>query len=205
MKKLLLTPLLFCTIPVFCQEKNTGADVTDIFKVTVLNPGLSYEKRIGKFQTLYFQAFMNFSSTSSSGYGGQTYKYFVDPAITAQYRYYYNSASREDKGLRTTRNNLNYLAPVYQLFLSEVPFTNSTAPDKRRPVHAVAAVWGIQRNYTRARFALDLNIGPAMLFANTTQTDPFDGTKTTISQSQFTLYGQLNIGFWLNKQDKDSE
>jgi hypothetical protein len=39
-----------------------------------------------------------------------------------------------------------------------------------------------------------------MLFANTTQTDPFNGTKTTISQSQFTLYGQLNIGFWLNKQ-----
>lgn len=205
MRKLFFTPLLFCTLPIFCQEKEKEMDVTDLFKITVLNPGLSYEKRIGKFQTLYFQAFMNLSATRSSGFGNDVYKYYFDPAITAQYRYYYNFKGREDKGLRTSMNNLNYVAPVYQVFFSEVSFTTVTAPDKKRPVHAVAAVWGMQRNYTKARFALDVNIGPGMLFANTTQTDPFNGTKTTISQSQFTLYGQLNIGFWLNKQDHTDE
>lgn len=204
MKKLIIIVFLFCGPAVFSQDKNTDADVTDIFKITVLNPGVSYEKRIGKFQTIYLQAFMNLSATRNSIFGSETYEYFFDPALTAQYRYYYNYGRRNDKGLRTSMNNLNYFSPVYQVFFSEIPFTYTTVPEKRRPVHAVAAVWGMQRNYTKLRFALDLNIGPGLLFASTTYSDFLGGPKKKISQSQFTFYGQLNIGFWLNKS-KTSE
>lgn len=200
MKKLFVIPFLFFTLPLFCQEKNTGEDVKDIFKVTVLNPGISYEKRIGKFQTLYFQCFMNVSASKTSTFGGDTYDYYYDPAFTVQYRYYYNEQSRRDKGKRTSTNNLNYLAPVYQVFFSQLPFNNSVEPDERRPVHFIATVWGIQRNYNSAHFALDLNVGPGVLFTSTTYTDPFNGTKMTKSESQFAVYAQLNLGFWLSKK-----
>lgn len=204
MKKLIIILLLFCGPTVFSQDKNTEGDVIDLFKITLLNPGISYEKRIGKFQTIFLQAFMNLSATKNSIFGSETYEYFFDPALTAQYRYYYNYGRRNDKGLRTSMNNLNYFSPVYQVFFSKIPFSYYTVPVRRRPVHAVAAVWGMQRNYNKLRFALDLNIGPGLLFASTKYSEYQGGPEKTISQSQFTLYGQLNIGFWLNKS-KSSE
>ena len=206
MKKLFFIPLLLSFTAVFCQEKNEGGDVTDIAKITFLNPGFSYEKRIGKFQTLYLQAFMNTSDTkTSSTYGPDTYDFYFDPAITAQYRYYYNSKRREEKGLRTSMNNLNYIGPVYQVFFSRIPFTLYTKPAERRAVQFAGAVWGIQRNYSKARFALDINVGPGVLFTKTTFYDSFNDINTTISQSQFTVYSQLNLGFWLNKREKSME
>jgi hypothetical protein len=54
--------LLLILISTNCFSQLTGeADITDVTKVTFFNPGVSYEKRIGKFQSLYAQAFLNTS------------------------------------------------------------------------------------------------------------------------------------------------
>ena len=54
--------LLLILISTNCFSQLTGeADITDVTNVTFFNPGVSYEKRIGKFQSLYAQAFLNTS------------------------------------------------------------------------------------------------------------------------------------------------
>ena len=204
MKKIILAFLLLLSTNAFSQEKQESSGVTDIFKVTFLNPGISYEKKLAKFQTLYLQAFMNLAvSTSTDVFGrNNDAKFYLDPALTLQYRYYYNFKHRSDKGRRTSFNNLNYVSAVWQTFFSKVPLKSTYyQPENRRPVHIAAVVWGIQRN-NRKRFSLDLNVGPGVLFSKTNYND-FSGNKFSISQSQFTLYSQLNLGFWLNKRAKD--
>ena len=107
-----LSVLFFSTLISYGQEK-TETDIINLTKITFLNPGISYEHRIGKLQSLYFQAFMNTSAgvSYSSSFGWNSGIYF-DPALTAQYRYYYNAKKRESKGKRTEWNNLNYLAGI---------------------------------------------------------------------------------------------
>lgn len=54
--------LLLLLISANCFSQNQERpDITDVTKVTFFNPGISHEKRIGKFQSLYGQAFLNTS------------------------------------------------------------------------------------------------------------------------------------------------
>ena len=59
-KLICLSILLSCVLTGYSQQQT---DVTNVTKVTILNPGVSYEARIAKFQTIYVQGFM-----STSGY-----------------------------------------------------------------------------------------------------------------------------------------
>ena len=198
MKKLLLATLLLTAIHVSGQEKNETEGVNSLLKITLINPGVSYEQRIGKFHTLFLQGFINTSSFNTTDlYGRRTYRFYIDPALTFQYRYYFNYNRRSGKGLRTENNNLNYLAPVYQAFWTKLPLSTNVYPDKRRPLHVVAAVWGMQRNYTKAHFTLDLNAGPGVMFGSSTYSSP--NYYVHEKKTQFTIYSQLNIGFWLGK------
>ncbi|MCW3118161.1 MAG: hypothetical protein JWM28_2243 [Chitinophagaceae bacterium] len=56
------------------SQESDKASTADIFKVTFFNPGISYEKGIGKFQTLYAQAFLN--TSFSLGYSSSPGNYF---------------------------------------------------------------------------------------------------------------------------------
>ena len=111
----------------FSQVKTT-ADITDITKVAFLLPGISYEKRIGKFQSLYGQAFIHTSfSFSYSSSLGTTSSISFEPALTLQYRYYYNFNKRTEKGKQTAMNSLNYVSPTILTILAELQklFINS--------------------------------------------------------------------------------
>jgi hypothetical protein len=92
--------LLLPLISTHCFSQNIEeSELSNVTKATFLNPGISYEKKIGKFQSLYAQAFMNtsFGLGYSSSLGNTSFIYF-DPALAVQYRYYYNFAKREAKG-----------------------------------------------------------------------------------------------------------
>ena len=199
-KRFCLSALFLTTIICYGQEK-TETDIINLTKITFLNPGISYEHRIGKLQSLYFQAFMNTSAgvSYSSSFGWNSDIYF-DPALTAQYRYYYNAKKRESKGKRTERNNLNYVAGI-----SEITFSKSRVSTEhfnelnRRAITNIGIAWGIQRNYN-SRFSLDLNLGLGYLFTKASKPDN-QGQRTSIHFSQFTGLGQLNLGFWLNKRN----
>jgi hypothetical protein len=189
----------------FSQDET---DIVNITKVTFLNPGISQELRIGKLQSIYLQAFMNTSAyfTYSSSFGSESAIYF-DPAVTGQYRYYYNAAKRADKDKRTEMNSLNYVGGVVETFFSKIPlykddiFADPPDEPKRRAVTRIGAIWGIQRNGMK-RFSLDLNLGLGYMFGKTTNYDFNTGETYSSNRSQVTMLGQLNLGFWLNRREE---
>lgn len=195
--------LLFFGITVstncFCQNKES-ADITDVTKATFFNPGISYEKRTGNFQSLYAQIFMN--TSFSLGYSealGNTSSIHFDPAATLQYRYYYNAAARKTKGKRIEMNSLNYVSFILETILitQKILLVDYIKKD-HHAVKELGIAWGFQRNY-KSRFSLDLNVGVGYLFAKETTID--NGQLVTKNISEFTTLGQVNFGFWLNKRN----
>jgi hypothetical protein len=182
------------------QDKNE-ADVTNITKVTFFNPGISYERRIQKLQTLYAQVFMNTSGRIEySSSFGNTSTFYFDPAFTLQYRYYYNAARRLANDKRIEMNSLNYLSSIYELVYSKRQISASNYIEtNRRALNTFGIAWGFQRNYKR-RFSIDLNLGAGYLFGKATLSDN-TGQAITKNVGQFTPVGQLNIGLWLNRRE----
>jgi len=173
----------------FAQEGNNYG-VTNLTKISFLSPGFSYEQRIGRFQTLYGRIFLNPSGyVGYSSAFGTTSQLYLDPAITIEYRYYYNALRRGRQGKDIGMNNMNYLAPVFK--------TTFDAENSGRAIHKTGVVWGFQRNY-RSRFSLDLNLGLGYSFAKEGRTN--NGEITGEQISEFTTVGQLNLGFWLNRR-----
>lgn len=196
-KSVLLLSIFFLSKNCFSQDES-GVHTTNVTKVTFVNPGASYEQSIGRLQTLYAQAFMNTSATFSySGALGNTSKFYFDPALTIQYRYYYNGKRRAAKDKRTEMNSMNYLTAVSENVLSKRPFVTGMEENNYRLINSLGLAWGFQRNYIK-RFSLDFYVGLAVLFAkSTSQTYP-----QTVQDNftQLAPMSQINIGYWLNRR-----
>jgi hypothetical protein len=155
---------------------------------------------VGKFQTVYLEAFMNTSAyfSYSSTFGNSSGISF-DPALTAQYRYYYNAARRQEKGKRTELNSMNYLGAAWETFFTKDAMAESSINEEnRRPVHSFGLIWGFQRNY-QSRFSLDFNLGYGFLFTKGTELNEANEFHK-VNQFEFTSLGQLSLGFWLNRR-----
>jgi hypothetical protein len=201
--KLKLTCLLLIVLSLKSYSQDTETEVTNVLKATILNPGVAYEAKLGKFQTAYAQFFMNTSSYSWTDYNNEVHmKLYFDPAATLQFRHYYNARKREEKEKRTAMNSMNFVAIVAESFFSKIPLgTSEVDEEKRRAVTQVGACWGLQRN-TDSRFSLDLYFGLGLRLSSYTSYDSFaDGEKFKFSQGVF--MGQINIGFWLGKRPAD--
>lgn len=189
--------LLFTAFSFPCMAQTE--DVANVAKITLLNPGLSYETRIGKYQTLYAQAFMNSSLYGETdGFGNADFDFYFDPAATLQYRYYYNAQKRLENERRIEKNSMNYLAAVTEVFFSKMPLkVFSEVEMERRPVWRFGAVWGLQRNFEK-HFSVDLNVGLGFLSSKETI---FGSSfqRQTVNVGQVTVLGQLNLGFWFGK------
>jgi len=199
LKKFFFFLLLFISIQSFSQKEDQPG-ITDITKITFLNPGLSYEKAIGGFSSLYAQAYINlsFGLGYSSSLGGTSF-FYADPAATLQYRYYYNFKKREKKGRRTNMNNLNYICAISQLNFTKGRIEESDYTEEDlRAITTLGAAWGMQRNYPK-RFSLDLSLGLGYFFGKATRDDGMGGIITP-TVGKLTTVGQFTLGFWLNKR-----
>jgi hypothetical protein len=193
-----LSCLLFACLALKSYSQET--EVTSVIKATILNPGVSYEQKIGTFTTAYAQFFMNTSSyTWTDSYNEVHMKLYFDPAVTLQGRFYYNARKRQEKEKRTEMNSMNYFALVGESIFSKIPLTDSEPEeDKRRAVNQLGLCWGLQRN-NEGRFSIDLYFGLGFRFSSyTTNNAYFESEKVNVSEAA--LMGQLNIGFWLNKR-----
>lgn len=190
-KLICLSILSFLSVSSFAQTE----DVTNVAKVTLLNPGLSYEARIGKYQTVHGQLFMNTSAYGETdGFGNADFDFYFDPAATLQYRYYYNAEKRLEKEKRIDKNSMNYVAGVGEVFFSKMPLKAFSLEEaERRPVWRFGAVWGLQRNFEK-HFSVDLNLG--LGYMSSKETVSTGQAPTTVNIGQVTFLGQLNIGFW---------
>ncbi len=178
-------------------QQRQPTSVIDIPKITLLMPGFSYEKALGKFQTLQAYALYNVYSYSKNSSGNVQTNYYFDPTIMLSYRYYCNHDRRQDLGKVTERNTMNYIGPFAQVYFSKMPvgsraFENAT----RRPVYMFGALYGLQRNY-KSHFSLDINFGLGVISGNTRYSDLSSGIIREGNQTQVTVPGQITLGFWL--------
>lgn len=197
-----LTCILFLlSASTFCQDKNK-TDVTNVYKVTFLNPGASAEFRIGKYQTLYGRAYLYTSVAEINSFDEKRVDVYFDPAGALQYRYYYNAIKRSKAKKRTELNSLNYLAAVYEVFFSKLPLSASYYKElNRRAISQAGFVWGIQRNYKK-RFSLDFNIGLGYLFGKGTTRNLITNEDFRETIGSVTYIAEINLGFWLNRKKK---
>lgn len=180
------------------SQIDVKSDIRDVTKLNFFNPGFSYEKRIGKLQSLTAQAFL--STSIYIGYSsalGNTSNIDVYPALSLQYRYYYNAAKRNAKGKRTEMNSLNYVSAITEVDF----FREYISPDEKdlRTLKVFGIAWGFQRNYPK-RFSVDLSFGLAYVFSKQTMTNDA-GEYITENTGEITNVGQIGLGFWLNKRD----
>jgi hypothetical protein len=199
---MLAPALLLTALNCAAQNENKEERSTDVIDITkfVFSPGFSGEKRIGKNQTLYGKVFpaLSLSYYFSDGLGSDA-SFYIDPAITLQYRYYYNGRRRQRKGKRTAMNSMNYIGPVYRNIFSKRPVNSDYyEEDKRRLMNTLAVVWGLQRNF-RSRISIDFNVGPGYNFSKGTEFY-FNGERYITQQRAFTLFTQFDIGIWLNRK-----
>lgn len=190
-------------IALLCSLANASKSqvvTEDVFKVTFLNPGVAYEKSLGGVHTIYGQAFANFSSSITEDYYEEyNIDFFVEPALTLQYRLYYNLNRREDRGKNTARNSGNYFTFINENRFTKAPLgLNDVKEAKIRPVIAGALGWGLQRNYD-SRFSLDFYLGAGVKHAKTTTYNDYDQLYS-VNKTSFAFIGQINLGIWLGQR-----
>jgi hypothetical protein len=182
------------------SQDSSSTDITNVAVLTIVNPGFSYEQKIGKDQSLYGQIFI--STSFYLGYSsslGNTSEIHFDPAFTAQYRYYYNAERRFAKGKRTALNSMNYVSVVYEAIFTDNRISVSDYEEENvRPIHQLGICWGIQRNYA-SRFSLNLHLGLGYFYTRVTTPDNL-GQPVSGHSGGFNTLGQLNLGIWLNKR-----
>jgi hypothetical protein len=199
MHKLILA-LAFTGAALSVNAQDSAPATTDVLKATILSPGVSYEKSIGKKHTLYGQVYASptiqyFYSSSL----GSEFDFYLDPAALVQYRYYYNLEKRAGKDKFTRLNSGNYFGATVQTYLSKVRLDSDQLEEsKRRPVTTIGAIWGMQRNYAK-RFSLDINLGAGYRFASVL-TEDINNNFVRRNEGRFTLIADIGIGIWLNKR-----
>ena len=200
MKKFLVLFALLLYFKGFTQDELPAKITEDVGKVTFLNLGLSYEKAVGRTTTLYAHGFLVGSlSVGSNNFLGDDINFFVDPALNLQYRFYYNYYQRQDKGKRTAKNSMNYLAPVYELIFSRAAANlNYLIEENRRAVNRIGVVWGFQRNYAN-QFSLDLNLGLGYKLTKGSYYD-MNNQLATRNTQQLDFISRINIGMWLGRR-----
>jgi hypothetical protein len=197
--RMICLPVLLLYATVSYAQQHTEPTVTNITTITVLNPGIRHEQKIGKLQTACVHAYMTtLKSASYSSANGFETSFYLDPAINLQGRQYYNAARRAAKGKPVTRNSMNYVSILVKTELSKQNLASGyLAANQRRPIVTTGLVWGFQRNYN-SRFSLDVNFGAGYLFAK--DRVHINNGVEKINTSGFTTVGQVSLGFWLNNR-----
>jgi len=177
-------------------DKEPG--ISNVTRATFFAPGISYEKKIARYQSICALAYLGtsfyFSYSSSLGTTAGINFY---PTLDLQYRYYYNAAKRQAKGKRTEMNSLNYVCAVAESAFYEQ--TVSSDGDKEiRSSNLFGVAWGLSRNYMK-RFSLDLSIGLGYFFTKKTTVNDL-GQYITENEDGVTNVGHVGLGFWLNKR-----
>lgn len=150
---ILLQSFFLYNSPMEAQSAEPPAQVSNLWKINIFLPGMSYEQKITRLSTLNIDIYMDALLVWPDKWLEQTFQVFFTPSFKAEYRTYYNLDRRFARGLRTANNNGNYFAPVY---IGRYSIVNEYDPYKW--VNELGAVWGFQRSYPSG-FSLDFNVG----------------------------------------------
>jgi hypothetical protein len=176
------------------QLKQSAA-LTNLAKINLFNPGVSFEKRINSNQTLYLNTFYNLHIANKDRINSAiSSKLVFEPSLAVQYRFYYNIPVRKTK--MNSFNSYNYVCPAFETNYGkreEFSFDNSVTP--KTTIYKIGALWGIQRNY-KNHFSVDANVGLSYItYKNKTEYSP--GSYSILKVSTVGIVGHVNIGYFV--------
>lgn len=140
MIKYITASILLAFVNLNAQDKTSNLE-NNQFKINILSPGITYEKRLSENTTLSTDLNLSagFAYNSDSGT-----KLLLSPYIREQYRYYYNFEKRNSKGKNTKNNSANFIALSGSYYFK--PIGNSEYVSVYDGL-TIAPVWGLQRTY----------------------------------------------------------
>lgn len=161
------------------------AQTEDVLRLKIINPGIAFEKSLGKTITLEtgigFGYNFSYPNLQESSEGGVLYMFA--PFVDIQGRKFYNLAKRERKDKFIERNSGNFIA-VRMLYTGVAATSNFVNFSDHS--FAIGPTWGLQRNYGKINF--QTSVGPIIYF------DPLGNS------GWFPLNIELNLGINLNKK-----
>lgn len=161
------------------------AQTEDVLRLKIINPGIAFEKSLGKTTTLetgigfgYNLANENLEEFTVGGW-----QYIFAPFVDIQGRKFYNLAKREGNGKSIQGNSGNFIAAR---MLYTGPAAASSITRFSDHTFAVGPMWGLQRNY--GKLNLQTSVGPTFNF-------------DTLGNSGWSILSiELNLGINLNKK-----
>ena len=204
LKKLLGLVLAFSATHAAFAQQEAAAQVENVSRFTFISPGFGHEQRVGKSTTLVAHAYLSpyASFFYSNAFGDESFsaEFALEPAVSLQYRYYYNCARRQEKGQRTAKNSMNYFAAKYTALFTDRRMSNSYLPEEStRAVNTLGVVWGLQRNMP-GRLSLDFNAGLGYQFAKGHTYNDM-GMKVEKSYGNMAIMSGITLGIWLGKKE----
>ena len=158
MKKCLIIILSLVSV-LNTKAQDVSKVANNLFRINILTPGLTFEKRITNNNTLCLDTNLGLVYTFSSNLGNRLLK---TPFTRLQFRNYYNFDKRIAKGKNTLNNSGNYIAlssSYYFKNLNDDYFVNSYDG------LTLGATWGLQRTY-KSGLNINLNTGLGYNFSN---------------------------------------
>ncbi len=173
------TLILLFFVNHFTYSQSSDEFTKNILTISILDPGIAYEKSIGPTSTLKFRSAITSATYIEPGsmFELKNVSFTFNPLVSFGYRNYYNMSKRKKYGYRIENNSANYLSvsAIYVFKnLNEIP-NNSNLPQ----IGLVPSIlWGMQRHFSRKLF-VDFNIGPGL----------------NIQQNSLILSSEISFGF----------
>ncbi len=123
-----------------CFSQDTFKTSNKLFRLNILNPGITLEKAISARNTVCTD--INFSLTGTRTNNGLNI--LATPFIRSQIRHYYNLAKRDSKNKNTLRNSGNYFALNSSYYLETI---NNKFSANTNDGLSLGFIWGFQRTY----------------------------------------------------------
>jgi len=180
MKKLLSLFTLFICIAASGQENSK--ELTNVFRINALNPGLELELPISMKSALSINPGIGIHGSYMHleyDYLVSGVTYYISPFLDVSYKKIYNRTKRQSKGKNLNYNSGNYWGLRLLTNFKEIKSKNVYRIDDIS--FDFGPTWGIQRAYGKMHLLLD--IGPVYYF------------DTKGNNGFFPIMLQLNLGF----------
>ncbi|MFZ9661409.1 MAG: hypothetical protein ACO29O_05970 [Chitinophagaceae bacterium] len=194
-----LTALKFCFVFALISFKvhaqfTVETKIEDVYKLNLINPGISLEKKIFKYNTVQANIFWNttINLIKNSDLLTKQYNMFLDPTINIQYRHYYNYYKRADRGAIIENNGANFIGGMFERTVTRLPIQDKDLVETARPVFKLGAIYGLQRTLFNV-VVLEGYLGTGYLW-ETKSLQTSDGNTTKYQSGSFGIFAQLNIG-----------
>jgi hypothetical protein len=178
--------LLILTISMFfMRTMEVSGQTVDVLRLKIINPGIAFEKSLGKSTTLETGIGFgyNLANESLEEFSEGGWQYIFAPFVDIQGRKFYNLGRRERNGKSIEDNSGNFVAAR---ILYTGPAAASSTTRFSDHTFAVGPTWGFQRNYGKINF--QTSVGPTFNF-------------DTLGNSGWSIISiELNLGLNLNRK-----